>query len=99
MEKASALILASRSFQVLGMVRLRFSARPRRRVSLPLRCVQDVEGQETGGVKPDVDHHRTVTSCSALQRGCPTLLPATGDMNCTAVPNGSLPSTSEDENT
>src|SRR4051794_9563162 len=62
---ASAFLAVVLCFVLLGMVDLRFSALPRRRVSLPLGR-QDVEGQKTGGVKPDVDHHSVATSISAL---------------------------------
>jgi hypothetical protein len=68
---ASAFLAVVLCFALLGMVDLRFSALPRRRVSLPLGRVQDVEGQKTGGVKPDVDHHSAATSISALWWGWP----------------------------
>src|SRR3954447_21838821 len=70
---ASAFLAVVLCFALLGMVDLRFSALPRRRVSLPLGRVQDVEGQKTGGVKPDVDHHSVATSISAALRP-PSLL-------------------------
>jgi hypothetical protein len=55
----AALVLC---FVLLGIAILPFSALPRGRVSLPLGRVQDVEGQPTGGIKPNIDHHRIASS-------------------------------------
>jgi len=85
-------------FVLLGIVVLPFSALQRRRMSFPLRRIQDVEGQKAGCVEPYVDHHSAVTSLAAVRRGCPEA--RTGRvMSRPAVSNCSIPTTLDEGNT
>src|SRR3954447_21453517 len=61
---ASTFLSCVLCFVLPGIAVLPFSALPRRRVSLPLGRVQDVEGQQTGDIKTNIDHHRVASSAS-----------------------------------